>query len=78
MQFMDFNTMTERIRNSPGQFIQGIFRMRMGKDRISWHSARLTQIPKLSEPVFMLTIQDVQGDLNNGFDLLAETHPEMI
>jgi hypothetical protein len=70
--------MTERIRNSPGQFIQGIFRMRMGKDRIGWHSARLTQIPKLSEPVFMLTIQDVQGDLNKGFDLLAETHPEMI
>ena len=77
-QFMDFNTMAERIRNSPGQFIQGIFRMRMGKDRIRWHSARLTQIPKHSEPVFMLTIQDVQGDLNKWFDLLAETHPEMI
>lgn len=78
LQFMDLKTMTERVETSPKQFIQSVFRMRLGKDSSSWYTARVTQIPTFSEKVHMLTIQSIQGTTSQWLDMLAEEHPEVL
>ena len=77
LQFANMETMGERIRNSPRKFIQAVFRMRLEKDQSSWYSARFTEVPSSSEPVYILTIQSVQENLNRWLNLFAEEHPEM-
>jgi len=77
LRFSNMATMAERIRNSPRQFIQGLFRMRLGKDQCSWYSVRFTEVPSSSEPVYIYTIQSVQGKLNHWLDIFAEKHPEL-
>ena len=77
LQFANMGTMGERIRNSPRKFIQAVFRMRLEKDQSSWYSARFTEVPSSSEPVYILTIQSVQENLNRWLNLFAEEHPEM-
>ena len=79
LRFIDFKTMAGRIGNSPKLFIQGLFRMRLeNRDRSRWYIARVTQIPTFSEPEFMLTVQNIQGDLNQWLDIVAREHPEML
>ena len=78
LRFMDFNTMPERLRNSPKQFIQAIFRMRLEREQSQWYTARITQVPMTAETVFMLTIQSIQGYLNRWLDAVIEEHPEML
>ena len=77
LQFANMGTMGERIRNSPRKFIQAVFRMKLEKDQSSWYSARFTEVPSSSEPVYILTIQSVQENLNRWLNLFAEEHPEM-
>ena len=77
LQFANMGTMGERIRNSPRKFIQAVFRMRLEKDQSSWYSARFTEVPSSSEPVYILTIQSVQENLNRWLNLFVEEHPEM-
>lgn len=77
LQFANMETMGERIRNSPRKFIQAVFRMRLEKDQSNWYSARFTEVPSSSEPVYILTIQSVQENLNRWLNLFAEEHPEM-
>ena len=77
LQFANMETMGERIRNSPRKFIQAVFRMRLEKDQSSWYSARFTEVPSSSEPVYILTIQSVQENLNRWLNLFVEEHPEM-
>ena len=51
--------------------------MRLEKDQSSWYSARFTEVPSSSEPVYILTIQSVQENLNRWLNLFVEEHPEM-
>ena len=78
MRFLDFDTLEERIGCSSKLFIQSIFRMRLGKDRPRWYSARVTQIKTLSEAAYMLTVQNVQDNMNYWIDILIDEHPEML
>jgi hypothetical protein len=78
LRFLDFDTLEERIGSSPRLFIQSIFRMRLGKDRTGWYSARVTQIKTLSETAFMLTVQNIQDNMNHWIDILIDEHPEML
>ncbi len=78
LRFLDFSTLAERIENTSRKFIQSIFRLKLEKDQNKWYTARVTQIPALSETVFMLTIQGLQGNLNYWFDAIAEEHPDML
>ena len=78
MRFLDFNTLAERIGNSPQQFIQGLFRMRLGQEQSRWYTARVTQVQSNSETVFMLTVQNIQGALNHQIDVMAGEHPEFL
>jgi len=77
LQFTNMETMTERIRNSPGKFVQAVFRMRLEKDRSGWYSARFTEVPSSSEPVYILTIQSIQENLDRWLNLFVKEHPEM-
>lgn len=77
LQFANMETMGEQIRNSPRKFIQSVFRMRLENDRSGWYSARFTEVPSSSEPVYILTIQSVQQELNRWLDLFVEEHPEL-
>ena len=78
LRFLDFDTLEERIGSSPRLFIQSIFRMRLGKERTGWYSARVTQIKTLSETAFMLTVQNIQDNMNHWIDILIDEHPEML
>jgi EAL domain-containing protein (putative c-di-GMP-specific phosphodiesterase class I) len=78
LRFLDFETLEERIGRNPRLFIQSIFRMRLGKDKPGWYSARVTQIKTLSEAAFMLTVQNIQDNMNHWIDILIEEHPEML
>ena len=78
MRFLDFNTLAERIGNSPQQFIQGLFRMRLGQEQSRWYTTRVTQGQSNSETVFMLTVQNIQGALNHQIDVMAGEHPEFL
>lgn len=68
LQFMNLDTMTERIHQSPRHFIQHVFRMRLEKDRSDWYSARVTQIPATTEPEYLLTVQNIQSHLSRWID----------
>ena len=76
LKFLDFKTMTQRVESSQKKFIQNIFRMRWSKDTGNWYTARVTQIPTLSEKVHMLTIQNIQGNASQWLDMFAAEHPE--
>jgi EAL domain-containing protein (putative c-di-GMP-specific phosphodiesterase class I) len=78
MRFLDFRTLAERIGNSSQQFIQGLFRMRLGQEQSRWYTARVTQVPSNSEQTFILTVQNIQGALNHQMDVIAEEHPEFL
>ena len=78
LRFMDFSTMSERIENTPQKFIQGLFRMRLEKEQNRWHTVRVTQVPSNSETVFMLTVQNIQGNLNHQIDVMAAEHPDFL
>ena len=78
LQFMDFNTMQERIGASPNQFIQSYFRMRWGSDSANWHTARVMEIKTFSERVYLLTIQSVQGIGCRLLDAASAEHPELL
>ena len=78
MRFLDFGTLEKRVKNSPRLFIQSIFRMNLGKDKTKWYSARVTQINTLTEPAFMLTVQNIQDNMNSWIDMLTDEHPEML
>ncbi len=78
LRFLDFDTMGERIRESSKLFIQGIYRMRLGREESNWYTARVTEIPSKGEKVFILTIQNVQGKLNRMIDIAVQEHPEFL
>ncbi len=78
MRFLDFGTLEERVRSNPKLFIQNIFRMRLEKDRIKWYSARVTLVKTFSETAFMLTVQNIQDNLNYWIDILIDEHPDMV
>jgi hypothetical protein len=78
LRFLDFDTLEERVRSTPKLFIQSIFRMQLEKDRPGWYSVRVTQINSLSERAYMLTVQNVQDNMNRWIDILIEEHPDML
>lgn len=78
LQFMNMEMMTERIRNSSRQYIQGVFRMMLGKETSSWYSLRVTDVPSSPETVYILTIQSVQEDMNRWLDIMVEKRPELL
>lgn len=78
LQFMNFSTMEERVGESPKHFIQSLFRMRLGQGTTGWYSARLTQVPSRPEKVFMLTVQNVQANLQKWMNLIVEEYPDML
>ena len=78
LKFTNMETMPERIRNSSPKFIQAVFRMRLGTENNSWYSVRITESLASSEKVYLLTIQNVQQELNHWLDLFAEEHPGML
>ena len=78
LRFLDFETLEERIGSSPRRFIQSVFRMRLVKEKTGWYSARVTQINTLSEPAYMLTVQNIQDNMNYWIDTFAGEHPEVL
>ena len=78
LKFLDFATLEERIKGSSKQFIQSIFRMRLDREKHEWYSARVTQIRTLSEKAFLLTVQNVQNNLNRWIEVLLSDHPEVL
>ena len=78
LRFLDFDTLEERIGRTDKLFIQSIFRMRLERDKPKWYSARVTQVKTLSEKAFMLTVQNIQDNLNYWIDILIDEHPEML
>ena len=78
LRFLDFDTLEERVTGTPRRFIQSIFRMRLEKDRPGWYSVRVTQIKSLSEVAYMLTVQNIQDNMNHWIDILIDEHPEML
>ena len=78
LRFLDFKTLAERIEKTPRKFIQSVFRMKLEKEQDEWYTARVTQVPFSSETVFMLTVQSVQGDLNDLFDTAVKERPEIL
>ncbi len=78
LRFMDFETMPERLRSNPKQFIQGIFRMHLEPDQSRWYSVRVTQAACFSETAYIYTIQSVQDDMSQWMDLLAVKRPELL
>jgi len=78
LRFLDFETLEERIGSSPRHFIQSVFRMRLVKEKTGWYSARVTQINTLSEPAYMLTVQNIQDNMNYWIDTFAGEHPEVL
>ncbi len=78
LRFLDFETLEERIGSSPRRFIQSVFRMRLVKEKTGWYSARVTQISTLSEPAYMLTVQNIQDNMNYWIDTFAGEHPEVL
>ena len=78
MRFLDFGTLEERVRKSPRCFIQSIFRMQLATEKPGWYSARVTQINTLFEPAYMLTVQNIQDNMNCWIDKLVDEHPEML
>ncbi len=77
MQFMDFETMEERVEKSPDKFIQDVFRMRLNRDKSNWYTARVTRLPATTEKTFMLTVQRMQDNLSYWIDKIAGNWPEM-
>ena len=77
LAFMNLETMTARVEASPKKFIQSVFRMRWEKDHGNWYTARVTQIPTFTEKVHMLTIQNLQGNVNQWLDIVVKEHPEV-
>ena len=78
LRFLDFETLEERIGSSPRRVIQSVFRMRLVKEKTGWYSARVTQINTLSEPAYMLTVQNIQDNMNYWIDTFAGEHPEVL
>ena len=78
MQFLNFKTMTARIDASPKNFIQGVFRTRWESASGKWYTARVTQIPTISEKAYLLTFQNIQGDVNRWLDMFVREHPGML
>ena len=78
LRFLNFETLEERIGSSPRHFIQSVFRMRLVKEKTGWYSARVTQINTLSEPAYMLTVQNIQDNMNYWIDTFAGEHPEVL
>ena len=78
LRFLDFETLEERIGSSPRRFIQSVFRMRLVREKTGWYSARVTQINTLSEPAYMLTVQNIQDNMNYWIDTFAGEHPEVL
>jgi len=78
LQFLDFETLEERIGRNPRRFIQSIFRMRLVKEKTGWYSARVTEVNTLSEPAYMLTVQNIQDNMNYWIDIFADEHPEVL
>ncbi len=78
LRFMDFETMSERLRSNPKHFIQGLYRMHLDQDQSGWYSVRVTQIQGFSETAYIYTIQTVQDALEHGLDLFAVKHPELL
>ena len=78
MRFLDFRTMAKRIESTSKKYIQSLFRMRLEKEQSKWYTARVTQVQSKSETIFMLTVQSIQGTLNNNIDVMAEEHPDFL
>ena len=78
LKFLDFATLEERIKGSSKQFIQSIFRMRLDREKHEWYSARVAQIRTLPEKTFLLTVQNVQNNLNRWIEVLLSDHPEIL
>ena len=72
LQFMNLDTMTERIQQSSRHFIQSVFRMRLEKGRSNWYSARITQIPATTETEYLLTVQIIPPHLSKWIDQFME------
>jgi hypothetical protein len=53
LRFTDLATMTERIRSSPRQYVQGVYRMNLGGDQSNWYSVRFTEVPSSAETVYI-------------------------
>ena len=68
LQFLNLDTLSERIAQSSRHFVQHVFRMRLEKDRSDWYSARITQIPATAEPEYLLTVQNIQAHLSRWID----------
>ena len=59
LQFLDLNTAIERVENSPKGFIQDKFRMHINGTPNTWYSVRLSRVPAINEPTYLLTIQSM-------------------
>ena len=78
LRFTDLATMTERIRSSPRQYVQGVYRMNLGGDQSNWYSVRFTEVPSSAETVYIYTVQSVQDDISHWLDIMVEKRPELL
>ena len=59
LQFLDLNTSIDRVENSSKGFIQDKFRMHINGTPNIWYSVRLSRVPAINEPTYLLTIQSM-------------------
>lgn len=59
LQFLDINTSIDRVENSSKGFIQDKFRMHINGTPDIWYSVRLSRVPAINEPTYLLTIQSM-------------------
>ena len=78
LRFLDFGTLEERISKNPKPFIQSIFRMRLDKGDPKWYSARVMKVTAFSEKAFMLTVQNMQKNMNHWIEIFFEDHPDIL
>ena len=78
LEFLKLDTMADRIRQSPRQFIQHVFRMRLEKDKSDWYLACVTQIPSKTGTEYLLTVQNILPHMNRWIDQIKSERLDLL
>ena len=78
MQFVDMETLEDRLSKHDNIFVQKLFRVKV-EDDYRWRTIRITRIPgPISEPTsFIYTIQKVSNHDSGSYGLLLNEHPDI-
>ena len=78
LEFLKLDTMADRIRQSPRQFIQHVFRMRLEKDKSDWYLACVTQIPSKTGTEYLLTVQNILPHMSRWIDQIKSERLDLL